>query len=217
MKSLPFLAAASVLVLAGAAHGQTIANPSFESNLWAAGSNTLAPLTGWAFSAPGSNAEGWDDASPTGGAFDTPFGDQLIEFTTGTLNYLDGQISGLTAGNLYTICFWDQQTSGSITDVSVYDSWLAGAPGGISLAGPQIITVGGIGPGAWKRNDISFTAMGPDATVRLTGRGGLHIYLDNFIIGQGEGCPPLVPEPAGASLTLMAGLGMLLRRRRAVS
>jgi hypothetical protein len=213
------LAAAAVLALAGAPAAQAanlIVNGSFEGGSGGQqlsnGSTALSP---------------WVIDGPSGEIYWQPNGTNGTNSQDGIYNLdltgvCDTRCSGGPYGGLsQTIA----TTVGATYHLSFYGgNWAPqGAPSGIqaSAAGtsqnfviPQTALAS-----EWTLFGLDFTAAGGSTTVSFVGTAGTtFVGLDNVVVTAAQVAPPGVPEPAAWAMMLIgfAGLGGLLRRRRAV-
>jgi hypothetical protein len=209
-----YYAALAAVTIIGSASAATIAggNGSFETvtlnapetftNAWLL---TNVTLSGWTYTerTPDVNGAVWFMGGNTYGTASD--GNYMVNVISGGTSYfLSTSITGLTAGNAYTVYFDARQrdgTSGGSFDVVVDTT----APSGGFDITPTSTD--------WAQQSITFTANATSHTLRIANYDydteavtatGAGLMVDNFSV---------IPEPSAA---LLGSLGMLclFRRRR---
>jgi hypothetical protein len=204
MTMLKLLAVAGAVALAsaspGAAFAATIADYSFESPAGVGGFDYNPTVTGVVFTG--------DAGVASGAGFDpVPDGVQnaFLQSTGSSGAQIDISVAGLTAGNVYSFSYFDDQRAGY--GVNTYT---------VSFDGSTIASYSPAAAGWTARTTGTFTALGSSGT--LTFAAPLQGYdndagIDDITL---NGAAPGVPEPTAWALMLigLGGLGAATRARR---
>lgn len=233
------LLALAALAIAPAAHANSFANGSFESNAGSGQVTFNTSATGWTVAAGGytflyapgvadtasapvgqygqnplwgpgnGSANGLTAASPDGGYFIAQDGDFQVQ-------PIQQIITGLTLGKTYTVGFdyaFAQQFGFNGDTVQHWDVSLSGNP----VQSTADFNLPSHGFSGWLHQNFSFVADGATDTLTFLAVG--NVPVPPFALLDGVTFTPdiAVPEPAVWTMMLagFGGLGGLARRRRA--
>ena len=131
-------------------------------------------------------------------------------------------ITGMTVGQHYEITF--QQANGLLFEQGSYvgtgnvggwEVFLDGISVVSSLSSNDNSTPALDFPGAWSEGSVVFQATAASQTIEFraygSGAGPTMQFLDNVTIAATQ-----IPEPSSALLVTVAGIGVLVRRRRSI-
>jgi hypothetical protein len=191
----------ALLLLSANAYGQTVANPSFESNVLGSPFASSAPVPGWTHAGAQGDALQWRVGYTDSGGSVTTAGDGQQFVTMGggfnqpvQTSSWSQTISGFTIGSTYLLSF-QMASENTIASQSIMVSFLSG-----SLTSPQLFTAGVSSADYWRNWELktmSFTASATSVALQFSATTTYDVGLDDVRISG-------VPE-GGSSAVLLCG------------